>query len=148
MLEYYEGILFLTTNRLNTMDIAFKSRIHIAVKYKDLTPALRRQIWLNFINLLGPAEAEGKDDLLDHIDDIQEWELNGREIRNVLSIAQSLALGKSRRPGALRYRDVEQVAIQTLNFQSYFMDIDIEKSSRLRDAADRRFQERTVRKNF
>jgi hypothetical protein len=31
MLEYYKGILFLTTNRIGTFDEAFKSRIHISL---------------------------------------------------------------------------------------------------------------------
>ncbi|KAF2104762.1 hypothetical protein NA57DRAFT_51566 [Rhizodiscina lignyota] len=31
MLEYYSGILFLTTNRVGTIDEAFKSRIHIKI---------------------------------------------------------------------------------------------------------------------
>ena len=34
MLEYYEGILFLATNRLETMDVAFQSRIHVPVKIR------------------------------------------------------------------------------------------------------------------
>ena len=35
MLEYYSGILFLTTNRVGTMDEAFKSRIHISLYCKS-----------------------------------------------------------------------------------------------------------------
>ncbi|KAF2236692.1 P-loop containing nucleoside triphosphate hydrolase protein [Viridothelium virens] len=33
VLEYYEGILILTTNRLRSFDIAVQSRIHLAIKY-------------------------------------------------------------------------------------------------------------------
>lgn len=49
MLEYYEGILFLATNHLETMDVALQSRIHVPVKYEILDSAARRQIWKNFI---------------------------------------------------------------------------------------------------
>ena len=33
-LEYYSGILFMTTNRVRTFDDAFKSRIHVPLKYE------------------------------------------------------------------------------------------------------------------
>ncbi|KAK6860718.1 hypothetical protein PG995_004354 [Apiospora arundinis] len=33
VLEYYQGILFLTTNRPETIDYAFKSRIHLSIPY-------------------------------------------------------------------------------------------------------------------
>jgi len=36
ILEYYSGILFLTTNRVGTLDEAFKSRIHISLYYPPL----------------------------------------------------------------------------------------------------------------
>lgn len=32
-LEYYAGVLFLTTNRVGSIDQAFKSRIHLSVYY-------------------------------------------------------------------------------------------------------------------
>ncbi|OTA00684.1 hypothetical protein A9Z42_0009310 [Trichoderma parareesei] len=36
VLEYYSGILFLTTNRVGAIDEAFRSRIHISLNYKHL----------------------------------------------------------------------------------------------------------------
>ncbi len=36
-LEYYEGIMFMTTNRADNMDAAFQSRIHVSLAYPDLT---------------------------------------------------------------------------------------------------------------
>lgn len=36
-LEYFQGILFLTTNRMIDFDEAILSRIHLIVKYEDLT---------------------------------------------------------------------------------------------------------------
>ena len=119
-LEYYDGILFMTTNRLRTMDPAFKSRIHIAIRYKELNSAQRGRIWENFIDRLDDSEARAKDEMRDHIEDLQEWELNGRQIRNVLMIAQSLALSKHRMRGALKFDHVEEVARRTLEFQRFF----------------------------
>ncbi|EME85034.1 uncharacterized protein MYCFIDRAFT_187795 [Pseudocercospora fijiensis CIRAD86] len=49
VLEYYEGILFLTSNRVNTFDDAFKSRIHVPLKYNDLTLESRTKIWKHFL---------------------------------------------------------------------------------------------------
>lgn len=120
MLEYYEGILFLTTNRLSTMDPAFQSRIHIAIKFDPLGANTRRAIWRAFIERLGDDESIGKDELLDNIETLGEWDLNGREIRNVLTIAQSLALAKRRSGGGLRFEHVAQVADETMKFQGYF----------------------------
>ncbi|KAF6817782.1 AAA ATPase family protein [Colletotrichum sojae] len=89
-LEYYEGILFMTTNRVGNIDAAFQSRIHVSLEYPDLTPASRRQIWGNF--LLGTklqSEVSEAD-----IDDLSELSLNGRQIKNVLKTAQLLAARK------------------------------------------------------
>lgn len=120
MLEYYEGILFLTTNRLSTMDPAFQSRIHIAIKFTPLKTNVRRAIWKAFIQRLDESESIGQDELLDNIDTLSELELNGREIRNVLTIAQSLAIAKRKSGGGLRYEHVNQVADDTISFREYF----------------------------
>lgn len=49
VLEYYEGIMFMTTNRVRTIDSAFQSRIHISLDYQELTMESRKQIWQNFL---------------------------------------------------------------------------------------------------
>lgn len=43
--EYYQGILFLTTNRVETFDEAFQSRIHMGIRYENLSAKARREIW-------------------------------------------------------------------------------------------------------
>ena len=50
-LEYYEGILFLTTNRVSNIDAAFQSRIHISLDYPNLTVSAGRTIWENFLEM-------------------------------------------------------------------------------------------------
>ena len=52
---------------------------------------------------------------------MSEWELNGREIRNVLTIAQRLALAKRKSGGGLRFEHVDQVADEAMKFQEYFL---------------------------
>lgn len=46
-LEYYNGILFLTTNRVGSVDVAFKSRIHVTLEYKPLDLDATMQIYQN-----------------------------------------------------------------------------------------------------
>ncbi|KAK8135621.1 hypothetical protein PG984_003561 [Apiospora sp. TS-2023a] len=120
MLEYYRGILFLTTNRLGSMDVAFQSRVSLAVRFNPLTAELRRQIWLNFITRLDPVETRAREELLARLDDVQQWDLNGRQIRNILRMAQSIALAREKRRGAMRFAHVEQIVNETLRFQDYF----------------------------
>lgn len=48
ILEYYEGILILTTNRVSVFDQAFKSRIHLAIQFPELDFASRKSIWQTF----------------------------------------------------------------------------------------------------
>ena len=56
--EYYRGILFLTTNRITAFDEAFLSRIHVALHFQELTPAARKQVWSAFLRKVGAAFPE------------------------------------------------------------------------------------------
>ncbi|KAI9703001.1 MAG: hypothetical protein M1820_005992 [Bogoriella megaspora] len=141
MIEYYEGILFMTTNRIGTMDIAFQSRIHVTIKYDPLTPDMRERIWTRFIDRLSDKEVIAKRELLNALPDIREWELNGRQIRNVLSIAESTALNEARRRGALRYSHVETVANESIEFMQFFDDDHKERKSYAK-ASEKRKAER------
>jgi SpoVK/Ycf46/Vps4 family AAA+-type ATPase len=64
-LEYYEGILILTTNRVGTFDEAFKSRISLALRYEKLTQVQRKQVWRNFIRRLEDLGEQDSVDLED-----------------------------------------------------------------------------------
>jgi SpoVK/Ycf46/Vps4 family AAA+-type ATPase len=90
VLEYYEGLLFLTTNRVDNIDPAFQSRIHISMAYPELTTESRRHIWVNFLKGLNRHEGFEKKDL----DELAAVELNGRQIKNVLKSAALLAARK------------------------------------------------------
>jgi SpoVK/Ycf46/Vps4 family AAA+-type ATPase len=87
MLEYYEGILFLTTNRVENMDAAFESRIHLSLQYKELDKASRLHVWQTFLSRSTRVEKFSTEQL----DVLAEEELNGRQIKNVLKTAQLLA---------------------------------------------------------
>ncbi|KAI4594834.1 hypothetical protein KJ359_007354 [Pestalotiopsis sp. 9143b] len=105
ILEYYDGILVLTSNRVGTFDEAFKSRIQLAVHYKNLDLEQRTQIWRNFIGRLEELEEEGIDfaDLKDNIKNLAANKLNGREIRNVITTARQYARWERQQPKQQNY---------------------------------------------
>lgn len=86
VLEYYQGILFCTTNRVTCFDDAFKSRIHVPLKYEDLSIDSRKQIWQNLLRGMPNASITEKD-----FDRLAAVNLNGRQIKNVIRTAKSLA---------------------------------------------------------
>jgi len=88
LLEYHQGVLFLTTNRVKCFDKAFHSRISIALKYDDLTFEARVNVWKN---LLAVAGIHG----LDH-EELGKHDLNGRQIRTMIRLALSLAKSEGR----------------------------------------------------
>ncbi|KAI0457342.1 P-loop containing nucleoside triphosphate hydrolase protein [Xylaria acuta] len=96
-LEYYRGVLFLTTNRVQTFDAAFTSRIHVALHYGALTDTDRERIWSNGFERL-EREAGGRvrvavtaREYAWASADVRSLRWNGREIRNALQTAVALA---------------------------------------------------------
>jgi hypothetical protein len=83
LLEYYRGVLFLTTNRISSFDDAFCSRISMFLRYHRLSRDQRDAIWRNLFARAGVANP----DLAPFI----ETDLNGREICNTVRIAQTWA---------------------------------------------------------
>jgi hypothetical protein len=94
-LEYYSGILFMTTNRVRTFDDAFKSRIHVPLKYEELPVESRLKVWKNFLGQLDGPNGVSIDE--GQYRDLAEGTLNGRQIKNVVRTAKSLAAHKRRR---------------------------------------------------
>jgi len=87
LLEYHQGVLFLTTNRVKTFDKAFHSRISIALKYDDLGIEARAKVWQNFLDV---AHLKGID-----INQLKKYDLNGRQIKNTIRLSQSIAYSKN-----------------------------------------------------
>ncbi|CAI7586686.1 unnamed protein product [Penicillium pancosmium] len=101
VLEYYEGILFLTSNRAKNMDPAFESQIHVSIRYPELDATSRKQIWTQFIgdsNLRNVCE--------DELAELAELELNGRQIKNILRTAHLLAQEQNT---GISYEDIKAV---------------------------------------
>lgn len=108
MLEYYEGLMFMTTNRIENIDSAFQSRIHVSFEYPDLNLDSRKQIWSKFID--SAAGCGFKVELSEQgITDLAGLELNGRQIKNIVKTAQLLA---SRRKGKVLTRGIFQTVLE------------------------------------
>lgn len=102
VLEYYAGVLFLTTNRIGDFDEAFSSRIHISLYYPPLKRSSTRKIFdLNLRNIQQRIEERGVDIEIEH-NEILSWAMsywrsnkkmrwNGRQIRNACQTALALA---------------------------------------------------------
>ncbi|KAI0451735.1 AAA family ATPase [Xylaria acuta] len=136
-LEYYDGILILTSNRVGTFDEAFKSRIQLSLHYENLGVGQRRRIWRNFINRIKSLDPTiDYEDILDHIDDLSVVDMNGREIRNAITTARQLAQFKEK---PLNYAHLSHVLRVNRKFNRYLNDLrdgltedDIKRDSGLR----------------
>lgn len=85
--EYYQGILFLTTNRVETFDEAFQSRIHMGIRYENLQPKARKKIWQHHVGkVVEMAEkAEGEQGQVKPFSDadfneLSKRNMNGRQV--------------------------------------------------------------------
>lgn len=107
VLEYYEGILILTSNRVEVFDEAFKSRIQLALYYPELGPSQRRRIWRNFLDRLSEVDGDSidLDDFCDNLEDLKDVKMNGREIRNAITTARQLAKFRNER---LNYENLKK----------------------------------------
>jgi len=116
-LEYYKGILILTTNLIDCIDEAFESRISYPIRFRGLRRDDRRQIWTDFIKdmIMLPAY---KAVLLDEVDRWSEAEINGRQIRNIVLMAENLAAGNENSARLLPSHIDEMLNI-TLEFCHY-----------------------------
>ena len=86
-LEYYKGILFLTTNRVGTFDEAFMSRIHVQIHYPNFDDEERDRLWDTFFEKLEEDRETTMRITQSAKDYVQSQEMrslewNGREIRN------------------------------------------------------------------
>ncbi|KAL2812908.1 P-loop containing nucleoside triphosphate hydrolase protein [Aspergillus cavernicola] len=115
-LEYYQGILFLTSNRGIQFDEAILSRIHLTIKYKDLSREFRKGLWSTFLTrahtVQGPAMIEEHD-----LRRLESLALNGREIKNIAAVAHALAEADA---SQVSYKYLELAAESNKKFSKEF----------------------------
>ncbi|KAF5347625.1 hypothetical protein D9756_010669 [Leucocoprinus leucothites] len=101
--EYYRGILFLTTNRVKTFDEAFLSRIHVALHFTELAHESKISVWKAFLRKVGAVQAEESpaygEITEEQIGELAKRQINGRQIKNAVRTAQSLAAAKGQKLG-------------------------------------------------
>uniref|UniRef100_A0A7S0F7J8 AAA+ ATPase domain-containing protein n=1 Tax=Pseudo-nitzschia arenysensis TaxID=697910 RepID=A0A7S0F7J8_9STRA len=113
LLEYYSGCLFLSSNRsAGSIDAAIASRITVMLGYPKLDATGRGKVWKNLIELvpsipIDPATGKASEKILskprkasryradfsasDYQGLAEEFELNGRQIKNSIVLARALA---------------------------------------------------------
>ena len=79
LLDYYEGTFFLTTNRGEGIDTAFKSRVTLYLNYPALSPATRDVIWKDMLAAANLELVPVNNNIWNNIINAP---LNGRQIRN------------------------------------------------------------------
>jgi hypothetical protein len=79
-MEYCQGIMLLTTNRVTEFDPAALSRIHLKIKYDDLKGRAKSEVWRNFLNRA--CTSYGAPSISDNeLQRLSNTHLNGREVR-------------------------------------------------------------------
>ncbi|KAI8944711.1 hypothetical protein F4801DRAFT_570770 [Xylaria longipes] len=134
VLEFYSGILFLTTNRVGTIDEAFKSRIHVSLYYPPHDWKTSKQIWqVNLERCMQKVQAD-KDEILRYAkkqfhraDEDSRW--NGRQIYNAFKTAIALAEyersnsdSKKSQPAVVTESHFRQVAQVAKKFDEYLLE--------------------------
>jgi len=94
-LEYFSGICFLTTNRIQVFDAAMKSRVHLALGYKEPDSTARLRIWIQSLatkNVVSLEDDQGEQLAVQAAaEKLCKEQLNGREISNAIHTAGTLA---------------------------------------------------------
>jgi hypothetical protein len=111
VLEYYRGVIFLTTNRLTTIDAAFSSRIHLALKYSALESPAREELWTMFLQ-----QTQNHGDAFSKAT-MSRWSalrLNGRQIKNTVKTANILAHSENR---YISEEDIDSVLVVLQEFE-------------------------------
>ncbi|KAK7744277.1 hypothetical protein SLS62_010304 [Diatrype stigma] len=169
-LEYYNGILFLTTNRIGKLDPALGSRIHLILHYKRFGLSETTNIFHTNMKRLQKTEEQqhkvsGKPKLFileqdilkfatDHFNKYPKgkgaW--NGRQIRNAFMVAASLARYEAEKPGLagtdfqpqLRYshfQEVERLFEDYGRFRAHVLGGDDSRKAFLNEERDDDYEE-------
>jgi hypothetical protein len=92
-LEYFKGLLFLTTNRVDSVDDAIISRCIAVIKYDNPGPAERRKIWHT---QCGFSKLDLDDALIDEL--VHKWPCSGRDIKGLVRLTSRYCRAHNRQP--------------------------------------------------
>lgn len=125
-LEYYEGIIILTTNRIRSFDVAVQSRMHLAIQYTDLSKEHKVAIYKNLLSKIPKRhlhhELREEKTLNRCLETLcRKDKINGRQIRNIVASAMALANYRGEEEeyrGVLMPEDLQDVYEMTAEFIS------------------------------
>ncbi|KAL8879546.1 MAG: hypothetical protein Q9198_002859 [Flavoplaca austrocitrina] len=127
--------LILTTNRIKSLDAAVQSRIHLAVRFDELTQRQMRNILETILKKFNVRHSEIediKDKFQNYLADSPRFKLNGREIRNVVFSAHAMALSEGKE--SIGWNHIRDVLRLTRDFQDHLKAI-TSKQRYMREAA-------------
>ena len=111
LLEYFQGILFLTTNRVETFDEAFVSRIHLSLRYGELSMKAKKTVWKMFIQRVKDSQDMEVEEITEEdFNALAKRNINGRQIKNLTRAAQALAVHEGKPMGMTHIKRVLDVA--------------------------------------
>ncbi|KAF7519891.1 hypothetical protein G7054_g12948 [Neopestalotiopsis clavispora] len=116
VLEYFEGIMFLTTNRVETIDDAFKSRVHLSLSYPKLDVAARLQLWTSGLT----RACRGQKPIwatMKALMKLASANVNGRNIKNIIRLGCGIAKDAGRE---LKRSDIRKGLRALENFEADF----------------------------
>lgn len=90
LLEYYNGVLILTTNRVRSMDEAFFSRMSLAIHYQSFELEDRAAVIRNLLHVNRVSLPESD------VIALAELPANGRQFKNAIRLARFIAREESR----------------------------------------------------
>ncbi|PYH93980.1 hypothetical protein BO71DRAFT_326389 [Aspergillus ellipticus CBS 707.79] len=128
VMEYYAGILFLTTNRVGDFDEAFTSRIHVSLYYPELSAGMTVDVFELNLNLIRERfRQKGRRIEIEsmkiasfasqHHEKHRDARWNGRQIRNACQTA--LALAEFEAQGNNRHEVLKPEAVVTLSVEHF-----------------------------
>lgn len=138
ILEYYKGILILTTNRVGAFDDAFHSRIHLSLYYPALDRKKTIEVFKKHFQRIDKhneervekhdAPIETEKDLIQKYWErnykILKW--NGRQIRNAFQTAMALAeydAQSFKKPPMITVKHFETIAKASVDFARYVTEV-------------------------
>jgi SpoVK/Ycf46/Vps4 family AAA+-type ATPase len=82
LLEYFNGIIFFTSNRLGVIDRAVLSRVTVVINFPNLNTEVRKKIWIdNF---------ERANLKINSVNNLAAVEMSGRDVRNYVKLSSYL----------------------------------------------------------
>ncbi|KXH27776.1 hypothetical protein CNYM01_06680 [Colletotrichum nymphaeae SA-01] len=120
-IEYFGGLLFLTTNRVGHIDDAFMSRVHAVIGFDPLDGTRREKIWDSLLTKLNRERkgviriSNGAKKFLKTPEVLEYTDWNGREIRNAFQTA--IALAEYEAKNASDYDQTQEIIVEAEHFK-------------------------------